>query len=50
MGGPAATDDLREGHRTQVWLAADASFQDRLMDQLAELTGIALPDQLHEAA
>ena len=22
MGGPAATDDLNQGHRTQVWLAA----------------------------
>jgi NAD(P)-dependent dehydrogenase (short-subunit alcohol dehydrogenase family) len=68
MGGPAATDDLAEGHRTQTWLAAaedaadetagywyhrqrqepappaaDPDFQQKLMDRLAALTGVALP-------
>jgi NAD(P)-dependent dehydrogenase (short-subunit alcohol dehydrogenase family) len=68
MGGPAATDDLEQGHRTQTWLAVsndaaatvnggywyhrqrqepapearDPAFQDRLMDRLATLTGVAL--------
>jgi hypothetical protein len=32
MGGPAATDDLDQGHRTQAWLAVDD-------DQAATVTG-----------
>lgn len=69
MGGPSASDDLEEGHRTQAWLAVsddpaamvsgqywhhhrqqtparevtDAGFQDQLVANLADLTGIALP-------
>ena len=65
MGGPAASDDLDQGHLTQTWLATsddpealrsgqvwkhrrptavataaqDPTFQDRLLDQLADLTG-----------
>jgi NAD(P)-dependent dehydrogenase (short-subunit alcohol dehydrogenase family) len=27
MGGPGAPDDLAEGHRTQVWLAASADAE-----------------------
>ena len=69
MGGPGATDDLEQGHTTQVWLAVsdqpaadvtgrywyhqqtqdpapavhDPAFQDALLDELARLTGFALP-------
>lgn len=69
MGGPAASDDLREGHLTQAWLAgSDApgakatgrywhhmdqqaphpatlnqGFQDELISQLANHTGVAHP-------
>jgi len=69
MGGPAASDDLAEGHRTQAWLAvsddaaanvtggywyhrqrqdpapmaSDPDFQQKLMDRLSALTGVALP-------
>ncbi len=32
MGGPSATDDLEEGYRTQVWLAASE-------DSAAKVTG-----------
>jgi len=32
MGGPSATDDLDQGHRTQVWLAASE-------DPAAKVTG-----------
>jgi len=32
MGGPSATDDLDQGHRTQVWLAASE-------DAAAKVTG-----------
>ena len=68
MGGPAASDDLEQGHLTQTWLATtddpealrsgqvwkhrrptavaaaaqDATFQDRLLDQLAGLTSYQL--------
>ncbi|MFV0257976.1 MAG: SDR family NAD(P)-dependent oxidoreductase [Acidimicrobiales bacterium] len=71
MGGPAATDDLAEGHRTQVWLATapeagiaprtggywhhrterrphpaalDPAFQQQLIEALATITGLALPE------
>ncbi|MFF4082720.1 SDR family NAD(P)-dependent oxidoreductase [Streptomyces sp. NPDC001777] len=71
MGGPSATDDLAEGHRTQAWLATapeteieprtggywhhraasrphpaalDAGFQQQLLDALATITGLALPE------
>ncbi|MBT2498575.1 SDR family NAD(P)-dependent oxidoreductase [Agromyces sp. ISL-38] len=69
MGGPAASDDLREGHLTQAWLAGsddpgaevtggywhhmhqqaphpatlNQGFQDELIAQLADHTGVALP-------
>ncbi|WP_138732580.1 SDR family NAD(P)-dependent oxidoreductase [Modestobacter excelsi] len=69
MGGSGASDDLREGHLTQAWLAGgddpdtkvtggywhhmrqqsphpatrDEGFQDELISQLADLTGVALP-------
>ncbi|WP_427131601.1 SDR family NAD(P)-dependent oxidoreductase [Pseudarthrobacter sp. S9] len=69
MGGPAASDDLREGHRTQAWLAGsndpgaevtgghwhhmhqqaphpatlNQGFQDELIAQLADHSGVALP-------
>jgi NAD(P)-dependent dehydrogenase (short-subunit alcohol dehydrogenase family) len=71
MGGPAAPDDLEEGHRTQTWLAvsddpeakvsgrywhhrrrraaageaSDHQFQDELLDKLAEMTGVVLPNR-----
>ncbi len=71
MGGPSATDDLDQGHRTQTWLATapeteidprtggywhhrrprrphsaamDAGFQQQLLDALATITGLNLPD------
>lgn len=71
MGGPTATDDLVEGHRTQAWLATapeseldprtggywhhravcrphpatlEAEFQQRILDALATITGLSLPE------
>ncbi|WP_375155081.1 hypothetical protein [Micromonospora sp. 4G55] len=69
MGGSGASDDLREGHLTQAWLAGsddpgakvtggywhhmhqqsphpatrNEGFQDELISQLADHTGVALP-------
>ncbi|MBT2538821.1 SDR family NAD(P)-dependent oxidoreductase [Arthrobacter sp. ISL-69] len=69
MGGAGASDDLREGHLTQAWLAGsndpgaevtggywhhmhqqkphpatlNQNFQDELIAQIADHTGVALP-------
>ena len=59
MGGPSAPDDLDQGHRTQVWLAASDDpkamltgeyfFHQKLRDPLAATRDVKLQDRLlHE--